>query len=121
MSNVIEKALMAALRRLIDGKPRNPDLKQLSRRGGLRVNFTTVAIEAGHSRTLIATKDCRYPQVREAVLEVMQPKKESKSTRAMIKDLRAENKEVKHRNSLLTSYCLALLRRIAALERERKR
>jgi len=53
-----------AIARLRDGKPRNKELRTKAKEGILKINATNVALEAGHSRTFISLKDCRYPTVR---------------------------------------------------------
>lgn len=60
----IEQDFLDAISRLREGKPRHKLLKGRSQRGKLKVNPSTVALEAGHSRTLIGKITCRYPRVR---------------------------------------------------------
>lgn len=59
---------IAAHERLIAGKPRVKELKARAAAGNLKVNISTVALEAGHSRTLIALEDCRFPVIRARIL-----------------------------------------------------
>lgn len=64
----IEKDFLDAIERLENGEPKNKQLRARSVKGRLKVNFTNVAMEAGHSRTLIALETgCRYPRVRELI------------------------------------------------------
>lgn len=63
----IEQDLLDALQRLVEGKPTQKTLRTKAKEGKLKVNPSTVALEAGRSRTLIALEDCRYPYVRQAV------------------------------------------------------
>ncbi|MCK3775232.1 hypothetical protein MZK49_00640 [Ensifer sesbaniae] len=63
----IAKDFLAALKRLQDGCPVNPQNKKKPR----VVNFSSVSREAGHSRTLIAEKNCQYPAVRKTVVAAM--------------------------------------------------
>lgn len=60
----VEKDFHDALDRLISGKPKNPRLLKLASEGRLFINPTTVSLEAGRSRTLIALENCRFPSVR---------------------------------------------------------
>lgn len=57
-----------ALERLKNNKPVNRILLARSKRARLKINFSTVSQEAGHSRTLISQKSSPYPEVRAAVL-----------------------------------------------------
>jgi len=66
--DAIEQDFLAAIGRLSDGEPQNKKLKTRKAKGTLKINFSSVALEAGRSRTLIALADgCRYPRVRELV------------------------------------------------------
>jgi hypothetical protein len=64
----IEQDFLDAVDRLRDGEPKNKQLKARKAKGTLKVNVANVALEAGHSRTLIALESgCRYPRVRELI------------------------------------------------------
>jgi hypothetical protein len=64
----IERDFEEALARLQDGQPLNGKLKIiLKKKGVLKITSTNVALEAGHSRTLIAMTNCRYPRIRELI------------------------------------------------------
>jgi hypothetical protein len=68
----IEQDFLAAIDRLRDGEPKNRQLKARKAKGALKVNVANVALEAGHSRTLIALETgCRYPRVRELIKQAM--------------------------------------------------
>ena len=62
--DAIEQDFMDAITRLRAGKPRHKMLKESAARGKLKINPSTVALDAGHSRTLIGKKVCRYPRIR---------------------------------------------------------
>ncbi|WP_143273007.1 hypothetical protein [Azospirillum palustre] len=64
----MEKDFIDALERLRNRQPQHPDLAKKAKLGTLQINVTTVAQEAGRSRTLIGMDDCRYPRVRAAIL-----------------------------------------------------
>ena len=86
----IEQDFRNALQRLIDGKPENKKLKVCAKAGKLKVNTSNVALEAGHSRTLIAMDDCRYPSIRQEIKEVQgSAKKEPTTYTQLISNLRA--------------------------------
>lgn len=61
---VIEANFFAALERLKANQPKHPVLARRAEAGKLKINASTLAKEAGHSRTLIALEDCAYPAVR---------------------------------------------------------
>lgn len=63
----VEQDFLAAFERLKNGRPNHPRLVELGKRGCLRVNVSTVALEAGRSRTLIGTDTCRYLTVRRLI------------------------------------------------------
>lgn len=64
----VEKDFLSALERLQAGKPRDRELHDAAKAGKLRISVTTVAKEAGHSRTLIGHKGCKYPAVRDRIV-----------------------------------------------------
>lgn len=70
---VVEKDFDDAIDRLEKGKPKDPELKRLAAEGRLRINYSTVAKEAKHSRTLIAHEKCHYQAQRARVLKLMNP------------------------------------------------
>jgi len=72
-----------ALARLLSGQPRHPDLVHDLREGKLRLSVSTVALEAGRSRTLIGHARCKFPKVREEILKAI----ESGPTAARARDL----------------------------------
>lgn len=65
---VIERDFNEALDRLLAGKPQKPALRKLAAEGRLLINPSTVAEEAGRSRTLIGLEECRLPDVRNRIL-----------------------------------------------------
>lgn len=98
----IEQAFLDALRRLVEGKPTHKILKAKAKEGRLKVNSFNVALEAGHSRTLIALEDCRYPKVREAVKLAQGGKTAMPTTYTqLIASLRADLATVKAEKRLL--------------------
>lgn len=86
-----------AIDRLVVGKPNNSSLKQKAARGALKLNFSTVAKEACHSRTLIGKEVCAYPQIRTRVLELMNPVVSPTDSNSVITCLRSDNKELRQK------------------------
>ena len=66
----VEQDFMNAISAILSQKPTKPELQ---RRKNLKLNFTTVAIEAGHSRTLIAFEGCAYPRVWAKIVGIKNP------------------------------------------------
>lgn len=54
-----------ALARLVARKPENSTLRKKAR---VRITPSSVALEAGHSRTLVGHARCKYPDLREKIL-----------------------------------------------------
>lgn len=66
----IESDFRRALARLVSGEPTSPELVRMKAKlGYVRITPSSVAREAGHSRTNIGSKLCPYPDVRKAVLK----------------------------------------------------
>lgn len=69
LSNDVQQDFYDALERLKSARPQHPDLRERLRRGKpLKINYATVAQEAGRARGLISKENCRYPDVRQRVL-----------------------------------------------------
>ncbi len=98
-----------ALARLIDGKPNNQELAQKAKEGKLRINVSSVALESGRSRTLIALEKTKYPEIRRAILAVAGKGKgpESRSN-AKSANYREMINELELQNRLLASHVAAL-------------
>ena len=117
----VAQELMAALERLQAGSPQNPDLARKAKLGRLKINFSTVAQEAGRSRTLIAYENCRYPRVRAAVQAAMEPVVETRTTADVILRLRQENAELRKALKQSDSVNAALILRLRAIEKTAQR
>lgn len=87
----------SALKRLKDGKPEHEELKERLANDKLRINIRSVALEAGHSRTLIGHDGCLYPDERKLVLDAVigDPAKRKETLRQEILRLRNEVSELK--------------------------
>lgn len=71
----IERDFLDAIKRIENGEPKNKKLKAQNSKGILKLNFSTVALEAGRARTLIALEQrCRYPRVRELIKQAKNSK-----------------------------------------------
>jgi hypothetical protein len=93
----IEQDFLDAIDRLRDGEPKNKQLKARKAKGTLKVNVANVALEAGHSRTLIALETgCRYPRVRELIKQAKTGHHGLPTTlNEVIARLRADNAELR--------------------------
>lgn len=92
----IEKDFLDAIERLQNGNPRTKALKTKASNGSLKINFSTVALEAGRARTLIAlNEDCRYPRVRELIKQIKGGRSTLPTTHTeLIHNLRFEKAEL---------------------------
>lgn len=107
----IEQDFLDAIDRLLEGEPKSKQLKARMAKGTLRVNVVNVALEAGHSRTLIALEaGCRYPRVRELIKQAKTGRSRLPTTlNEVIARLRAENAELRaqlktHRTAMLAHF-----------------
>ena len=74
MSQSKNKVLRAAIQAVYDGCPTNADLAKMAAERKLRFSYSSVAKEAGVSRTLISGENCRYPHIRDEI-EALLPSK----------------------------------------------
>jgi hypothetical protein len=92
------KAIMQALRRVVSGKSRHHTNIERAKKGKLRVTVSSVADEAGVSRSLIGSKNCVYKEEREAVLEAIgkggKTGKKRPSSADLVINLRRDKKEL---------------------------
>lgn len=98
----IERDFIDALNRLKDGKPKNKKNRAvLEKKGVVRINASTVALEAGRSRTYIGMDSCRYPRVRSLVEAAKEQKGSLPTTHTeLINRLRADKVELTRRLKL---------------------
>lgn len=88
----VEKAFNEAIDRIIARKPRHPKLRHLAKQDRLTISPSSVALDAGHSRTLIGMEGCRLPKVRDRILKLSRPDDVAppRSASAAIAQLRVE-------------------------------
>ncbi|MGX9787094.1 hypothetical protein [Janthinobacterium agaricidamnosum] len=115
----IEQDFLEAFDRLCDGEPKNKKLKARKVKGTLKVNASNVALEAGHSRTLIALETgCRYPRIRELIKQHTAGLDGVPTTlNEVIKRLRADNAELR---SQLNTHKAAVLAHFTARDKAEK-
>lgn len=116
--SVVEKKLWEALSRVKDGTPQQPALLILSKKRKLKLTISSVAKEAGVSRTLIGHEGCRYPKVRLAILETKDHVHRKSDARTINSDLRQINRLLENRWKLLLSENAALICRMQKIELE---
>lgn len=83
--------LEVAFARLVIGEPLNASLKAAAAAGRLRISITSVAIEAGRSRTLIGHEKCPYPDLRQRILKLME---EGPSARHLRHAMKSANRRI---------------------------
>ncbi|MCS0627940.1 hypothetical protein NX786_01100 [Telluria mixta] len=114
----VEKELMDAFKRLEEGVPNHPDLLKKARLKKLRINATTVALEAGRARTLIAHDKCAYPRVRAKIKSLEEPKGPSTSYEDVNRTLREQNIELRKMVIVAASRVAAMIRRMDAVDKK---
>lgn len=113
---VIAKDFLDALKRLQAGAPRNPKLILQKKSGKLRINVSSVALEAGRSRTLIGYKGCQYPEIR-ATIQIRRENSTPKAkTQSKQKELRDEIRVLNERLKAADAVNASLLLRLCELE-----
>ena len=90
----IERNFDDAITRLISGTPKNAALKLLHEKGKLKIHISSVALEAGRSRTLIALESCRFPKIRSKILNLANSESGALTSMAVLQKLRQENKNL---------------------------
>ena len=114
----VRRNLEAALQRLLDGRPRNKDLREAASRGKLRVTVAAVALEAGHSRTLIGSDECRFPDIRARIIDAGKDERQPVTTvTRLANSMRARNAELRAEVQALRSVQAAMLARVVEAER----
>jgi hypothetical protein len=100
--------------------PQHPKLIEQAKKGRLKVTISSVALEAGVSRTLIGFDGCRYMEVRKKILGVNEaiPVRAPTDMRTINANLREVNKVLEQRFKMVLSENAALLIRMGRLERE---
>lgn len=119
--DAVEQDFIDALHRLKVGKPNNKALKQSVKLNTLKITITTVSLEAGHSRTLIGHKSCKYPSVRNQILALREDREVPTRLQEIISRKREETAELKRLLALAQSENAALRIRMATLEEKLKR
>jgi predicted nuclease with TOPRIM domain len=66
--------LREAMHRVVSGIPTNPELAKRAMDNTLRFSLSSVAQEAGVSRTLISHEDCEYSDIRAEIKELIRTK-----------------------------------------------
>lgn len=94
---------MEALERLKKGMPRHPRLRTLSARNALRVTISSVALEAGRSRTLIGKADCAYPAIRKRIMDRQLPPAQRRTQDEVIAQLRRDKQALREENARIAT------------------
>lgn len=116
----MERHLLDAWLRVKEGRPMNEQLVGQAKKGKLKVTISSVAKEAGVSRTLIGYDGCRYSEVRRKVLGEELPVRVPTDMRTINADLRHVNRALEQRLKVALSEQAAMLNRMQKLETEYK-
>lgn len=112
----IESEFLAAISRIQSGTPSNKELLADKMAGKLRLSVSSVAKEAGRSRTLIGHKGCRYPKIRDIIQGANSEPTSPTSLRDALEKSRAEVADLKKKLALSQSHNASLLAKIIELE-----
>lgn len=86
MKKSIERDFIDALDRLSIGRPNHPELIEAAHEGRLRVSIRSVALEAGHSHSLIDNDRSVYGEVRKRILGYIEAGEPAKRARALAEE-----------------------------------
>ena len=75
----VEERLQEALQRLIYRCPVHPRNKELLAAERLKISFSSVAREAGVSRTLIGFKDAAYLRIRKQIADLVELRRDARN------------------------------------------
>ncbi len=114
----IESEFLEAISRIQSGNPSNKELLADKMAGKLRLSVSSVAKEAGRSRTLIGHKGCRYPKIRDIIQGENLAPTSPPSLRDALEKSRAEVFDLKKRLASSQSHNASLLARLIELEEE---
>jgi hypothetical protein len=110
---------IAALRRLLDGEPTNPQLLGvLEEQGHVPITQDNVALEAGRDRKAIAGKKSRYPLIAGYIKKLRSTHGVKPTTTALIQRLQEEAREWRHRERVLRSKLAEKVLELDAARRE---
>ncbi|HEX4895752.1 MAG TPA: hypothetical protein VFV11_05415 [Solimonas sp.] len=117
----IEREFLEALLRLEAGSPTHPDLIARAKAHRLKINFSTVAKEAGRARGLIAVEDSQYVNARKQVLAKMRPATPETSSVNVIADLRKRVADLERQLAEADSVNATLMLRVHEVAAELQR
>lgn len=113
----VESDFLAALARLRSGKPKVPKLIMDASLGKLKINPSSVALEAGRSRTLIGMEGCRYPDIRREVLASKDQSPLQMKRGAALKAMSLEIRRLEEQIQIKETALVAALMRIDDLKK----
>jgi hypothetical protein len=115
--DTLEEDFLLAIDRLERGMPGQSALQKLGRLRKLRINKSTVAVEAGHSRTKIYD----YPRVVARIQDLQTPVQAALTAREVIGHLRQENAQLRRDKREALSALAAMVIRLEQMEKEYRR
>lgn len=108
--NTAKEDFEAALARLVANEPTHELLIDRASKGELKITISSVAMEAGRSRTLIGHKNCSLPEVRKQILEIMENGPDSAQARRALskvsRRLKVLEKQLAERDTIQTALVL---------------
>lgn len=98
-----------ALQRLLLGEPRNEALREKAGRGLNILSISSVAQEAGVSRTSIGHANCPYPELRLEIIDAIAKQKKAPISQKLVDNLRAEIRDLRRQLKLRDVYLAELV------------
>ena len=115
-----ERAFFEALERLERGEPRQKDLCRKAAARKLKINMTTIAMEAGYNRTYLYKN--HLPRVIAKIDEVIgEPPAPVRTSEDLVKRLREENADLRNSLKFAVNAARQWMERSFELEKERDR
>jgi hypothetical protein len=115
-SHPVERDFLLAIDRLELLQPTHPELKKRARQGKLKLNKSTVALEAGHSRTMVYASSAVTARIAEANAPLRA--RETVHAQDVIHRLREDNARLRQEKHAALSQLAAMALRMQQLVKE---
>jgi hypothetical protein len=115
-----EQAFIDALERLAKGEPTNKELQRLATKRRLKINMTSIALEAGYNRTYLYKN--HLPRVMARIKELIdEPTSPTRTAEEVATRLREDKEDLANRVKLAVNAARKWMQRCFQAEAERDR